>query len=307
MIREERTHTDAPDLLENISGGDEKKSQMLSIYLPEGSVIVDRTDVNPALTTRVVADQIKPKAEVIEEARDETSTIGVPPSLSEVVQMAVAEVLRITGQSTHPNQITKSPDLKKAEVGQAQDALPMPKAARSINVRRVRNIHWVHDINIIFIAFITIVAIGPFILSSAFGAAIHAPKESYPTAMILRGDLMVSTILPASELKVNDVLLVRNNISWKLDLHQVVSNTTNAEISTITTIPNRGRTYPTTQVLDSNVQSYKVSQVIPKLGYVPIILASSVTKVSGALFIVILNLTAYVRRTKQPRLVQKSS
>lgn len=162
--------------------------------------------------------------------------------------------------------------------------------------------NWVHGVNTLLVGYLLLVAIVPAVLSSAFGMAIYASKSAHPGALIARGDLMVCTELPASKLKVNDVLLVRDGNSWRLDARQVTSNTSDGALSTITTASTGGVALDKTYVLANNSGSYVVSRVIPKLGYAAILLSSTLVKVLGGIFILVLNLTVHYRRSRKRRL-----
>lgn len=298
------TNEDTPDSkdinTENSPDLADKKAQMLVIYLPEGSVIVDRSDVNLATVPQAVVEQIAPKAEVSKAALNETRAVEVQSTLQEVVQLAVAEVLRITGTPLKPIQSVEPSENKIIE--ETVDSYSAPRRARRVHVRgRRRKINWVHDINIISAVFIAIAVVMPSILSSAFGLVIYASKSSHPNVLIFSGDLMVSKVLPASQLNINDLLLVRNPNSWKLAVRQVTSNSTNGVLSTITTASSSGGGFDNTYVLASDARSYKVSQVIPKLGYIPIVLTSGAAKGVALLALLILNLTVYIRRSRKRR------
>ena len=56
----------------------------------------------------------------------------------------------------------------------------------------------------------------PSVLLSAFSTAIYASKAAHPGAMIYSGDLMVCKVVPTSQLKVNDAILIRGGNSWRL-------------------------------------------------------------------------------------------
>ncbi len=327
-----------PNLTPNL---EDKKGQMLVIYLPEGSVIVDRSDIQLSSAPAAIVEQIAPRAEAIAPKTESVAAKAEPiaakpetenaasqqlqPTLQEVVQLAVQEVLQITGHSANqapkveapiaevPRTVEKASDafadypapaLKSATPAPAASTSTAPayKGARRVHVRRRRRINWVHGVNTILVAYLLLVAIVPAVLSSAFGVAVYASKVPHPGALIARGDLMVCKVLPASKLAVNDVLLVRDGNSWRLDARQVTSNTSNGGLSTITTASTGGVALDKTYVVASDSGSYLVSRVIPKLGYVAIVLSSFYAKVLGGLFILILNLTVHFRRSRKRRL-----
>lgn len=314
---------------ENVPDLTDKKGQMLVIYLPEGSVIVDRTDINLSSAPKTVIEQVEAKAEPVKEVENVTPQ-PLQPTLQEVVQLAVQEVLQITGHAPKetPKAVTPVPVAEtQAPVGErpaafadypppaaranpspaerpanSQVGAHVPGGAQRVHVRRRRKLNWVHGINTLLVAYLLMVAIVPAIMSSAFGTAVYASKVAHPGALIAKGDLMVCTELPASQLKVNDVLLVRDGNSWRLDARQVTSITTTGDLSTVTTASTGGAAIDKTYVLPKDGGSYKVSRVIPKLGYAPIVLSSTITKVLGGLFVLVLNLTVHYRRLRKRRL-----
>jgi len=335
------TEEDAPDSKaahpELTPEGADKKGQMLVIYLPEGSVIVDRTDINLATAPQAVVEKVETKPE----PAPEVETAGpqpLQPTLQEVVQLAVQEVLKITGhdQSEAPKVEAPKVEAPKVEAPKIESSAPIVerqtafadypaptarqtpssaggishsntdstahKGARHVHVRRRRKLNWVHGINTLLVAYLLLVAIVPAVMSSAFGTAIYASKTTHPGVLIAKGDLMVCTELPASQLKVNDVLLVRDGNSWHLDARQITSVTTAGALTTVNTGSTGGTAIDKTYVLPKDSGSYKVSRVIPKLGYVPIVLSSTLVKVLGGLFVLILNLTIHFRRLRRRRL-----
>ncbi len=299
MTDEDMTNP-APSHSENVPDLTDKKGQMLVIYLPEGSVIVDRTDINLSTAPKTVIEQAEAKAEPVKQVEN---VIPQPlqPTLQEVVQLAVQEALQITGHAAKetPQVVTPAPVVETP--ANSHFGSPAPQGAQRVHVRRRRKLNWVHGINTLLVVYLLMVAIVPAILSSAFGTAIYASKVAHPGALIAKGDLMVCTELPASQLKVNDVLLVRDGNSWRLDARQVTSVTTSNDLSTITTASTGGVAIDKTYVLPKDGGSYKVSRVIPKLGYVPIVLSSTISKVLGGLFILVLNLTVHFRRLRKRR------
>lgn len=307
----------------------DEKGQMLVIYLPEGSVIVDRTDMHLSSALQEVIEHVVPKAEPapVEPIAEREVPQQLQPTLQEVVQLAVQEVLQITGHSQKEAPKVEIPapivETTPAPIAERKDAFadyPAPvsrheaptaaprvsahasRGGRLVRVRRRRRMDRVHGVNTLFVAYLVLVVVFPAVLSSAFGTVIYASAVSHPGVLIARGDLMVCTELPASKLKVNDVLLVRDGNSWRLDARQVTSNTTSGGVSTITTGSTDVVALDKTYVLPENSGSYVVSRVIPKLGYVPIILSSMIAKILVGLFLLILNLMVHYRRSRKGRL-----
>ena len=281
----------------------DKKGQMLVIYLPEGSVIVDRTDVNLSTVPHASVEQIVPTVQekIVQPVVENISVEQPQPTLEEVVQLAVAEILRIMGHASNPILFADYP-APATKIPTPNIAAAPPSTGRQVHVRRRRKTNWVHGVNTLFAAYLLVIAIVPSLLSSAFGVAIYASMVSHPDVLISQGDLTISQVLPASQIQAHDVLLVRDSNTWLMDDREVISNTTSGALSTIATASIGGSAVDKTYVLANDARSYKISRVIPKLGYVPIILSSTFVKVLGGLFILILNLMVYLRRSRRRRL-----
>lgn len=289
----------APDLVD-------KKGQMLVIYLPEGSVIVDRTDMGLSSGPTAIVEQVssKPKQEVVLEPEVEKPTPQpMQATLQEIVQLAVREILQVTGQTPPLDHDHK--EIAETKVAtplpKPEAELPLPKVGHRTHAPRMRKIHWVHGINTALVAYLLFATIIPVILSSAFGMAIYASNFSKPSILISKGDLIVCQELPASKIKVRDVLLVRDGNSWRLDARHVTGNTNDGTLSTISTSSTDGLAIDKTYVLPVSSQTYKVSRIIPKLGYVSLFLSSTIVKILGGLSILILNLMAHYRRARRRR------
>lgn len=271
MTTEEPTNSE-PNFITDSSDLTNRDEQILAIYLPEENT--------PTV--------------------DQSRVVFLQTSLQDVVELAAAEVIRITKQ-----------DFNQAQDGQSSSGeIPAenmnnavsPTGAKLVFVRKLHAIHWVHDLNLAFITLALIFGMTPFILSSGVDIELTAAKDSYPRWSISKGDLIVSKIVPASQIEVNDLLFLRHDISWEMDIRQVLFKVTNENISTITTSPLHGGTLETITKLASDKNSYKISKVIPNIGYASIILSSSLVKFFGALFILILNAIVFIRRKRRTRL-----
>ncbi len=310
-------------------GSDSKKGQMLVIYLPEGSVIVDRTEMsNPPVYEPVVersvpapavvsAPEVAPTAAVIP-----TPDLVQPPhqvTLEEIVHLVVEEMLRTSKDSGLLNQpaekkiapIVVQPQLK-SELAEEVTSLSQPKltprrvAAPAVpaqvsrmHFRKRRQLNWVHGVNTLFVAFVVVVSLIPAILSSVYGVGIYASKTPHSRATIATGDLIVSRALPASDLKVNDVILVRDANTWHLDVREVTASTSASGTTTLATTTTGGTATEKTDTMLAGTEAFRVSTIIPKLGYIPMFFASTFVKVLGGFFILILNLIVHYRRSRR--------
>ena len=321
MMTDENIPDSKVDNTGNTPESVDKKGQMLVIYLPEGSVIVDRTDMNlssaPTELMEKVTATLNPVPEVEVAPAKETALLQTQLTFEEVVQMAVQEALRTTGLST-PKQSpvieTRKEILPAVEtVVQAppvethvQEPYPLPKRkpapARHVAIRRKRN--WVHEINTAFVVYLVTAVLIPSVLSAGFGLALYASKVSHPAVAISTGDMMLVNFLPISSVKAGDVLLMRDGSSWNLDTREVVSNSTAGSLTTLTTSSTGKVPISSTSVMSKDEKAYKVTRVIPKLGYVPMVLTSALAKFLGAFFVLMLNMVFMYRRSRRRRLEQ---
>lgn len=225
---------------ENIPQKVGKKGQTMVIYLPEGAVIIDRSDV----------------------------TSGSLPA-----------------------------DVATENIRFSRTREPVKQHVRE------QHLDWLHIFNISFIAFIALVALFPTLLATFFGTAIYASSSSSAQASIYRGDLMVSKIIPASELNLGDVLLLRNEFSWDFEVRQVTVSSTSVggDLTTIATETETGAASSDSYVLDSATPVYKITSVIPKLGDATIILTSIAAKISIGVSLLVLNVVIQFRRVRRRR------
>lgn len=193
------------------------------------------------------------------------------------------------------------------------ESLPVDVATENLSFDRTRepvkqhlrghHLDWLHIFNILFIAFIALVALFPTFLSTVFGIAIYASKSNSAQASIYRGDLMISKIVPASELKLGDVLLLRNEFSWNFEVRQVTVSSTpvGGKVTTIATETKEGSASSDSYVLDSTTPVRKITSVIPKLGDATIILTSIAAKIGIGVSLLALNVFVHFRRARRRR------
>ena len=275
---------------------EEKNGQMLVIYLPEGSVIVDRTDVDHSRIPHTIIEKTITTPPVESRAEEPIPAAqpaqGLHPTLQEVVQLAVQEVMQNNKQSPAVSPVTEGQEF----------ARPIPRRRRTLHRRnRRRRINWVHAMNLSLISYIILVAVLPAIFSTFFGVAVYASKVSHPRVSIAAGDLMICKILPAFSVKSNDVVLVRDGITWRLDARQVTSIASGTSETTFNTASTSGAAISNTYVMSNTARVFKVSSVMPGLGYATIFLGSTLVKVTGALFLLFLNLRMQLRRARRFR------
>src|SRR5487761_2024884 len=139
------TNEDVPDSrafnADNTPESENKKGQMLVIYLPEGSVIVDRTDIDQTHAPQVIREiapspNAKPEPEV-------PAVTAIPvqisePNLEEIVQRAVKEALRASEKSTvqEPLRTPEKPTVQPEPKRKARYVEPYPRSSHLFSHRK---------------------------------------------------------------------------------------------------------------------------------------------------------------------------
>lgn len=174
-----------------------------------------------------------------------------------------------------------------------------------IVLRRRHKIDWVHNINIAFTSFVALVAVLPWIITTVFGFSVFGAKTSSPALDIARGDLVISHAMPVNRVNSGDVILLRNNNTWNLQLRQVTSKTTTGNTTTL--ITNSGKTTPMKDVFTVNNNSYVhyCSTYIPYFGYFTIFFTSIVLKTLVVVGVMTLNLVVYIQRRRGRHIEEK--
>lgn len=173
-----------------------------------------------------------------------------------------------------------------------------------IVLRRRHKMDWVHTINIAFTFFVALVSIMPWLIAAIFGISVFGVKTSTPALDISRGDLIVSHALSADRVMVGDVVLLRDNNTWNLEIRQVTTRTSAGATTTIAT--NSGASTPTRSVLSlANATSvHYCSSYIPFFGYFVMIFSSIALKILVVVSVLLLNVTVYFRR-RRARVVEE--
>jgi UPF0716 family protein affecting phage T7 exclusion len=158
-----------------------------------------------------------------------------------------------------------------------------------------------HLLNMTYVVLVTLRVIVPGLLSSFFGLGIFVAKASAPNAMIYRGDIMISKVMPIFELSTNDVFLRRNPNTWNLSIYAVASKSMRADMTTISTMSGGRSDQMETATLNSLTPTHKVITVIPKLGYWLMAFMSILVKSAVGIGLIGMNLFVYWRRARKQK------
>ena len=108
---------------EKLEALDDNKSQKVVIYMPEGAVIMDRSDINISEMPKINTVPLLPVSatKVVDTVPNISLLSQSQPTVEELVQLAVAEMLRISTQVATPMQIQTA---KNASESVEAPALP---------------------------------------------------------------------------------------------------------------------------------------------------------------------------------------
>lgn len=167
--------------------------------------------------------------------------------------------------------------------------------------RRKHRTHWVRLLNIAFIVFVTLTAVVPALLSSTLGIAIYAATADAPDAEIFHGDLMITKIMPASNLVSNDVLLLHNDYTWNLEIRRVIDTSPVGDMVKITTSDGIDQNSTDAYTVKRSTNMHKVVRVIPMFGYWLKSLTSVPAKILGGIIVIAVNVAFQIRRSRKRR------
>ena len=239
-----------------------KKGQMMLIYLPEGSVIIDRNNVDMNDTLRAAQEPLN------------TPQQSVGPSAFQADHAIRPEFIRV------------SPGYESRGSRQGE----------RLYLRRRHRTNWLHVINISFASYIAFVSVVPLLLSSIFGISIFTAKSNTIGGSIQTGQLLVAHTKPIAQLSKGNLVLFRSATNWKLLVRQITDITTTGASTTIST--NSGSNTALTEVfsLDNFSQVQYVSSYIPFFGFITMFFSFLAVKVFVILGVLFANIFAYFRR-----------
>jgi hypothetical protein len=256
--------------------GDTKKGQMMLIYLPEGSVIVDRNNVDMNDTMNVAYGQ-----SAAGQTHAGNSSMGSSDINSD--QFPRPEFVRVDPQFTRRNS----------------------RRGEQLFLRRRHRVEWLHAMNVTFASYVALVSIAPLLLSALFGVSVFTSKSNTIGDTVQPGQLLIAHSTPVALISTGDLVLFRSPTSWKLLVRQVTDKTTTGTSTTLST--NSGANTSLTEVfsLDNYSKVRYVSSYIPFLGYVTMFFSLMLVKVLVVLGVLIANVVAFYHRRRRRPLDEK--
>lgn len=195
------------------------------------------------------------------------------------------------GQSPDATQSAGADSVSSGTLGQSREV-------EGIVLRRRHKIDWVHSLNIAFASFVALVSIAPWIITVVFGISYFGAKMDIPAMGVHRGDLIVSHILPVDRVVVGDVILLRNDNTWNLQLREVISIATTGKSTTITTSGSQSASASNVIHFNNASKVRHGTSVIPFFGYFYLFLTSIALEAFVVASVLILNVVVYFRRRR---------
>ena len=310
---------------------DDEQGQKMTIYMPTGAVIVERSDLEsptavssthiqseePQVSSKVGSESVQSHGAVIniytsDDARGlkELSQAKVPP----IENAPINEQQTLLRISEMLDLITKRLDHKE----QPTDAVvKLTNPDEKIEKKRtiIRDSHqigekyisigyffdWIHAINVIYIFLILFSILLPSGLQTFLKMEIFAASTSSGVGGTQRGDLIISEHSPASALVVGDVVSLHNAFSGTTGLTQVSEVSApgvNGEI-TIVSPPQVGQTANVSNTVAGNLVVNRVTTLVPNLGFAKMLLDSFYFQALVGFSVILLNIIVQWRRYRR--------
>lgn len=255
-----------------------KNGQLLSIFLPEGSVLVDRTELKSE--TSAIGGQAPATISVDERSEQLESFVkaNTGSELQHWIDLAVSKVMS---------------ENSEAQEQQVNKAKVLPNYLIKNHKRKNTKVNIINSIAMIAVTFTILV---PLAISSLFAITFYPMKASIPALSISQGDLLLSKIVPVSSLKSGDLFLTRNPISSTIVVSEVTSVNTNQQLTTIVNSNTSDLKILKSQSLSSDIKVNRIDRSLPGVGFILLFLFSNLFKITSCLAILILNLAMFFRR-----------
>ena len=259
---------DTQETTSRFTEGDAKKGQMMLIYLPEGSVIVDRTnvDVNGGVDEEMPREPMSAESFIREPIRRESFESGFGPRA----------------------------DRKY-------------RGAEHIYLRRRHRVDWVHVTNVAFASYLALVLLIPVALSGFFGVNVTLAKKPVQALGVERGQLLISHKATLDHLNAGDLVIVTSPYMQTQMVRAISDRTTNGSRTTAIANAGPGTAFSNVITMDSSRMVRKITNYIPYLGYAGMVFGSFLIQFLGLFAVLIMNIYVYRRklrsRSRDERLV----
>ena len=313
---------------------DEAQGQKMTIYMPQGAVIIERSELEPPaeLSPELVSEEapVSPKTgvdsvqslgaviniytgddshSVKEQSHSKALTAGSAPMNEQQVLLRISEMLDvITKRLDHNDQpiVQSAPPTDSVIRDTHSDVVSSKKEAISQVAPDVEKhiVHvgyhfdWLHAFNILYVSVVLSVLLIPAGLQSILGTTVTPALASYEVAGILGGDLLIAEDVRASTLVAGDVLSLYNAFTGTSEVLQVsqISGPGDNGVMTFSIPPRVGQNLALAYSVDQNLVIHKVVKSVPTLGTVKMLLDSFYLQFFVGLAVILLNVIVHFRR-----------
>lgn len=316
---------------------DEAQGQKMTIYMPQGAVIIERSELEPpagsATQTPSEEESVSPKA-----GNESVQSLGAVINIYTgddshgVKEQSHSKALASDSANMNEQQvllrISEMLDVISKRLdhdGQpiVQSAQPTDSVIRSTNpdeeiekksaiVRDDQNVEensvligyhfdWMHAFNVMYISVILFTLLLPTGLHSLFKMEVIPALTSYEVAGIQRGDLLITEETHASALVVGDVLSLHDAFLGTSEVIQVsqISAPGDNGVMTIAIPPRVGQTLSLSYTVDGDLEVYRVVKSVPTLGAAKMLLDSFYVQFLVGASIILLNAVVHFRRHRR--------
>ncbi|MDO8645034.1 MAG: hypothetical protein Q7R42_00395 [Candidatus Planktophila sp.] len=318
---------------------DEAQGQKMTIYMPQGAVIIEKSEQEgraetatqipleeKPTTPKAGVDSVQSLGSVIniytgdeyggvkEQSHSKVLPADSALMSEQQVLLRISEMLDvITKRLDHEVepvelvrevQQTNSVNTLTQSVEEIEE-----KSADSSDVHEIQKTHvstghvfdWMHAFNLMFISIILFTLLLPAALHTFFGTEVIPALTSYEVAGIQKGDLLITEETQASNLVVGDVLSLHDAFSGTSEVIQVSEISAPGEngVMTLAIPPRAGQTLSLSYSLNGDSEVYKVVKSVPTLGAAKTLLDSFFVQFFTVAFVILLNIIVHFRRHRR--------
>ena len=309
---------------------EEAQGQKMTIYMPQGAVIIERTELEAPTepSTQLISEEAMapPKAGVEsvqslgaviniytgddtrgvkEESHSKVLATNSASMNEQQVLLRISEMLDvITKRLDHDVKATDSVDrgTHVAEESDKKSAISqVGPDVEKVAPLNAYHFDWIHAFNLMYLSIILSVLLIPTGLQSLLGTKVIPALSSYEAAGIQRGDLLIAEEVRAATLVEGDVLSLHNAFAGTSEVLQVsqISGPGDNGVMTFTIPPRVGQNLALSYSVDRDLVIYKVVKSVPTLGTIKMLLDSFYVQFFVGLSVILLNVIVHFRRHRR--------
>ena len=315
---------------------DEAQGQKMTIYMPQGAVIIERSELEPPaevspqpiseeapVSPKTGVDSVQSLGAVIniytgddshsvkEQGNSKALATNSPPVNEQQVLLRISEMLdvitkRLDYEAQPANSVNTSTHADEASEKKSAIS-PVGHDVEKHIAPDGYHFDWMHAFNLMYLFVILSVLLIPTGIQSLLGTKVIPALTSYEVAGIQRGDLLIAEEVRASTLVVGDVLSLHNAFAGTSEVLQVsqISGPGDNGVMTFTIPPRVGQNLALSYSVDQNLVIHKVVKSVPTLGTVKMLLDSFYVQFFVGLAVILLNVIVHFRRHRRYSAKQK--